>query len=122
MDASALARVQAYSRLALGAALAVAPGVVGGAWVGRDAGRPGGRALAAGMGGRDVAIAVGTLHALRTGEGAPPWVRAGMAGDVADLVATLRARHSLRTLAWPAVVALAGTSAGLGAWLQYRLD
>ena len=45
-----------------------------------------------------------------------------MLADAADLVATLRARDSLPALAVPAVVALAGGSLVLGAWLQSAVD
>ena len=117
-----LARLQAAGRLALGAGLVAAPGPVGGAWVGAPADRRDGQALAIGLGGRDVAIAVGTLRALANGHGAAPWLRAGIAADAADLYATLRARDRLSPLAVPAVVALAGGSIVLGAWLQATAD
>jgi hypothetical protein len=122
MDARSLARWQALGRLALGAGLAVTPGVVGGGWVGGVAGKREGQVLAIGLGARDVAIAVGALRALGAGYGARSWVRAGMLADAADLVATLRARDELPTLAARAVTALAGGSLLLGAWLQTAVD
>ena len=122
MNARSLARAQALGRLALGAGLAAAPGRVGGAWVGGVADRREGQALSIGLGGRDVAIALGTLRALRAGRGAGPWVLAGVVADAADLVGTLRARGELAPLAGPAVVALAGGSVLLGAWLQSAVD
>src|SRR5215212_9994598 len=117
MDARSLVRLQALGRLGFGAGMALAPGVVAGGWVGGVADRRDGQALAVGLGARDVAIALGTLGALRSRRGAGAWVRAGIAADAADLVATLRARDSLPPLAVPAVVVLAGGSVLLGAYL-----
>ena len=77
--------------------------------------------LAIALGGRDVALALGTLRALSAGHGAGPWLRAGIVADLADLVATLRARDRLPPIAVPAV-ALAGGSILLGAWLQAAAD
>ena len=78
--------------------------------------------LAIGLGARDVALALGTCAALRAGRGARRWMRAGMVADLADLVATLRARDALSPMAVPAVAAIAGGSVLLGAWLQTALD
>jgi hypothetical protein len=122
MDPRSLARLQALGRLALGAGLVAAPGAVAGGWVGGVADKREGQALAIGLGARDVALGAGALRALSAGYGAGGWVRAGMLADAADLVATLRARHRLPALAVPAVVALAGGSVALGAWLQAALD
>ena len=118
MTARTLAGLQAAGRILLGGGLAAAPSLVAGGWVGSVADRPGGRALATGLGARDVAIALGTLAALRNGHGARPWLRAGMLADAADLAATLRARDGLPPVAVPVVAALAGGSVALGAWLQ----
>ncbi|HKH18057.1 MAG TPA: hypothetical protein VKA57_11070 [Solirubrobacteraceae bacterium] len=122
MDARALVRWQALGRLAIGTGLVVVPGAVAGGWVGGVADRREGQALAIGLGARDVALAAGALRALGTRHGAGAWVRAGMLADAADLFATLRARDSLPPLALPAVVALAGGSLLLGAWLQAASD
>jgi hypothetical protein len=118
MTARTLAGLQAAGRILLGGGLAAAPSLVAGGWVGSVADRPGGRALATGLGARDVAIALGTLAALRNGHGARPWLRAGMLADAADLAATLRARDGLPPVAVPVVAALAGGSVALGAWLH----
>ena len=118
MTARTLAGLQAAGRILLGGGLAAAPSLVAGGWVGSVADRPGGRALATGRGARDVAIALGTLAALRNAHGARPWLRAGMLADAADLAATLRARDGLPPVAVPVVAALAGGSVALGAWLH----
>jgi hypothetical protein len=122
MDARSLARLQALGRIALGGGMALAPGIVAGAWVGGVADRRDGQTLAIGLGARDVAIGLGMLRALRSGRGARPWLRAGMVADAADLVATLRARDTLPPLAVPAVGALAGGAVLLNAWLQATVD
>jgi hypothetical protein len=122
MTARTLARLQAYGRVALGGGLVLAPALVAGGWVGGVADRREGQTLAIGLGGRDVALALGTLRALSSGRGAAAWLRAGMIADAADLVATLRARDALPPLATPAVAVLAGGSVLLGAYLQAALD
>jgi hypothetical protein len=122
MDARSIARLQSLGRLALGAGLVAAPGAVAGGWIGGVADKREAQALAIGLGARDVALALGALRALGAGHGAGGWVRAGMLADAADLVATLRARDRLPALAVPAVVALAGGSLVLGAWLQAAVD
>jgi hypothetical protein len=122
MSARTLVRLQAAGRVALGAGIAAAPSVVAGGWVGAVADKPGGRALAMGLGGRDVAIAVGTLSALHTGSSVRPWLAAGMIADAADFAATVRERDALSPVAVPVVAAIAGGSVLLGAWLARELD
>jgi hypothetical protein len=122
MTARTLARLQAAGRIVAGGGIALAPGAVAGAWTGGVAASREGQVLAVGLGARDVAIAVGTLNALGSRRGAAAWLRAGIAADAADLLATLRARDTLPPLALPAVVAIAGGSVLLGAYLQAALD
>ena len=122
MTARSLARLQAAGRLVAGGALAFAPGAVAGAWAGGVADRRDGQVFAIGLGARDVAIALGTLRALQAGRGAGHWLRAGLIADTADLLATVRARDTLPPLAVPAVVAVAGGSVLIGAYLQSALD
>ncbi|MBA3406885.1 MAG: hypothetical protein H0U06_02305 [Solirubrobacterales bacterium] len=122
MDARSITRLLALGRLALGAGLVAAPGRVAGGWVGAVADKPEGQVLVVGLGARDAALGLGALRALSAGHGAPDWIRAGMIADAADLVAAVRARDTLPPLAIPAVVALAGGSLALGAWLQSAVD
>jgi hypothetical protein len=98
------------------------PSLVAGAWVGPAAGSPAGRALATGLGARDCGIAVGTLSALAGRGPARAWICAGAVADLADVVATVRHRDSLPALAVPAVVAMAGGSVILSAYLQSAVD
>jgi hypothetical protein len=117
-----LARLHALGRVAIGAAAVAAPGTWARAWIGIDGRRPGVGVLAAGLGARDAAIGVGVLRAVREGHGARPWLGAGILGDAADLVATMRRRDDLPTAAVVGVALLAGGSIAAGAWLARELD
>src|SRR4051812_16515708 len=99
MDARTLARLHALGRVAVGAAYVAVPGPAARAWVGTDGSRPAANVLAAAIGARDAAIGLGELRAVGAGYGARPWVRAGLLADLADLVATLRAREDLPAVA-----------------------
>jgi hypothetical protein len=117
-----LARLQAFGRIAIGAALTVAPERSGRAWIGEVGRRPGAGVLTTGLGARDLAIGAGIATALRRGHGANAWLRAGVLADAADLVATVRARHDLPPLAVAGVGLLAGGSVALGLWIQSAVD
>jgi hypothetical protein len=121
MNARSIAMQQAAGRAVVGAALAVAPGVVARGWIGRDASRPGAQVVTTAMGARDLGIALGIAGSLRAGRGARPWLLAGALADAADLAATLRARDSLPAVAVAGVGALAAGSALVGAWLAREL-
>jgi hypothetical protein len=103
------------------AALTFAPGIAARSWIGRDAAAPGAQVITTAMGARELAIALGVLRAIRAGRGARPWVLAGVLGDTADLIATLRARDALPAGAVVGVGALAAGSAAVGAWLARAL-
>lgn len=113
-DRSIVARV-AWTRAAVGTALLVAPGSAVRAWTGR---RPTAalKMAARVIGGRDLAIAVGTLGALRRGRDLKRWVAAGALADASDAFATAASRRYLR---WPRAGALLTSSAGAAA-LQLR--
>ena len=122
MDARTLARLQALGRVAIGAALAVAPERAGAGWLGQDASRPATQVAITAFGARDLALGLGAAYAAGQGHGARPWLRAGVLSDAADLAATLRARDHLPPLAVVGVGALAAGSALLGLWLSRELD
>jgi hypothetical protein len=113
MEATTVARQIALGRIALGGVLTVAPGLVSRMWVG-DA-TTATKVLGAGFGARDVAIGAGLWRALDEGRDVKPWLLAGAAGDVADLVATLAARRSLPPLG-VLVSGVAAAGAGLSVW------
>ena len=122
MEPLAAARMLAFGRVAVGAALIVAPEKVLAPWLGRDGATAGSRVIGAAMGARDIAIGAGQLLALSRGRGASDWIRAGAAADVVDLVATVRARDSLPALGVAGVGLMATTGAVAGAWLQSAVD
>ncbi len=91
-----LARLVAWGRVAIGATAIAAPAVVARPWIGDAAGSVTARLLARTMGGRDLAIGVGTLRALgRSDSEARPWVALGGTADAVDALATVVAFGSL---------------------------
>jgi hypothetical protein len=121
MEPRSLARQVALGRSVLAAALLALPARAGGGWVGPDAGSPGGRVLAEGLGARDLALGLGTLRALSRNEALGTWFLASALADLADCIATVRARDSIPTPAAIGVTALAGTGALLSLWLAREL-
>ena len=120
MDPATIARLAAATRAAIGVALLAAPGPAAKRWLGDD--EPGAQVAVSGLGGRDLAIGLGTLWALGGRRRAPrAWLLAGGAADAADLVATIRSREGLSSAAVAGTAALAGGSAVLHAWLQSEL-
>src|SRR4051794_34580961 len=95
MEPLALARQLAVGRMVIGAALVVAPGLAAGGWIGGASGDPAVGAVVRGLGGRDLAIGLGTFSALRTGESAGHWLLAGAISDFCDLAATVIAGRAL---------------------------
>jgi hypothetical protein len=120
MEATTTARLIALGRIGLGGVLTVAPGLVTRTWVGETTTAT--KVLGAGFGARDVAIGAGLWHALDSGAQARPWLLAGAAGDVADLVATLAARRSLPLLGRVGVAAVAATGAALSVWAARQVE
>lgn len=116
MDHRQLVRALAAGRVAAGAALAVAPGLAGRAWIGPAASRPRVKVMVRATGGRDLALGLGTLRALERGGDVRSWVVLSAACDAVDATATLlavralggRAVPVLLTAAAAAVVAAAG--------------
>src|SRR5215213_3737345 len=98
MDLPTVARAAAAARAAI-------------RWLGDVSEQRGGQVAIAGLGGRDLALGLGTLWALGGRKRSPrPWLIASGGADVADLVSTLRSRQGL------------SASAALHAWLQSELD
>jgi hypothetical protein len=85
-----MARAIAWARVGLGTAAVVAPPVVTRPWVGDSANTPSAKLLARTLGGRDLALGVGTLRALsRSDEEARPWVALAGVSDAVDALATV---------------------------------
>ncbi len=90
-------------------------------WVGPEAAGGTGKVLARAMGGRDLALGMGAVLALRhggdapvlalrLGGGAPGWLAAGGLADAGDSIATLLAWRALPKRGRWAVLGLAGGS------------
>ena len=102
----------AASRVAVGAALLLAPGPVLRLWLGRVGTDAFSDLLARSVGGRDVALGVGTIFALRHRTSVRGWLEALVLADAADALALLAAaRHLSRSRM---VVAALPTLAALG--------
>jgi len=104
----------ALGRVVLGVAAVVRPTVPLGFWVADDdVRRPGAHVLARALGGRDVALGVGTLLALSSGRPVSAWALAGAGADLVDLGATLAAGDRLPARRRRQVAALAGSAAAV---------
>jgi hypothetical protein len=105
-------RALALSRVALGAAILVAPGPILRRWLGREAGEPIPRLLARSVAGRDIALGLGALLALQHDKSVRGWLEATMVADASDAVALVA---GLRHLSWSrALAAAVPTVAALG--------
>ena len=104
----------ALGRLALGAALVAAPRkVVGPGWIGAEAERPAAGTLLRAVGARDLALAIGTLGALRNGSSLTPWIVGASIADGTDFFATLAAGSAIPAQGRAGVGALAGGALGV---------
>ncbi len=101
-----LAQVVAVGRIGIGCTALAAPTLMTRPWIGDAAGSADARLLARTMGGRDLALGIGTLRALGVADAeARPWVAlAGMA-DAVDAAVTLLAFRRLPALGRWAVLA-----------------
>jgi hypothetical protein len=117
-----LATSLARGRIAIGAAALAAPGLAGRVMFGRDGSRPGVRALARMLGGRDLVLGLGVVIALDRGAPVRGWLEACAVADTIDLVTCTLAREQIPPATYVNTVALAGGAALAGLWLSRRLD
>ncbi len=88
IDERAVATAIAAGRVGLGVAFTLAPGLALRAWPGDGSHtQPVTRFLARSTGGRDLAIGIGTLVALRKDAPVRGWLEAGMLADAVDAIA-----------------------------------
>jgi hypothetical protein len=122
MKDTTLAMLFARGRIAIGIAAVALPGPAVRA-IGADR-TPGGLAplLARMLGGRDVALGLGTVIALDHGAPVRCWLEGSALADTVDCVASVIAREHMTPNAFRATAALAGASAVLGIVLARRLD
>jgi hypothetical protein len=99
----------AAGRLAIGALLVAKPqGPAGTGWIGEDAKRPTSAVPFRAVGARDMALALGTLGAQRTGSPLKPWLLAATLADTVDLVATFAAGRAVPKAGKAMIALLAG--------------
>src|SRR3954470_5497807 len=122
MDPRDVARVYGAGRVAVGAALLLAPRRLGRVWVGRPSDTPAGAVAMRALGLRDAVLGAMSLHTLDHPEVAPRWQRTCAAVDAVDLAATAIARPSLPPVGSALVMAMAGAGAATGAWLGAALS
>ena len=114
----------ALARTALGVAALASPELIARPWVGLGNG-PASRVLGRALGGRDLALGLGALAALRlppgTAGGAGAWVGAGALADSLDVLATATAWAKLPPAGRWLVVMSAGGAAAAGAAATWSL-
>jgi hypothetical protein len=121
MTAETIAKQVAYGRVAIGAALVLAPKLVLRPWIGEVGNATGTRVLGAGFGARDLAMGAGTVHALRTGGPVRPWLLASAVVDAVDFAATFAGRRALPAGGAAATCILAATGAAASLWTAREL-
>ncbi len=107
-----LAQFVAIGRIAIGCTAVAAPTFMTRPWIGEAAASPEARLLARAMGGRDLALGIGTLRALGVdGTEARPWVALAGVADAVDACVTLRAFRRLPTPSrWAVLAATLGAA------------
>jgi len=109
MNQRVLLTTLAAGRLAIGAALVAQPrSQVGASWVGEDAQRGATSLLLRSVGARDMALALGTLGAQRSGSPLKPWLLGATLADAVDLFATFAASSAVPVKGKAAIALLAG--------------
>jgi len=118
-----VAQLIAWGRVGLGVGAIAAPTLVARPWIGGDATSSGGRVLARTMGGRDLALGIGTLRALSVSDGeARPWVALGGMADAVDALATVVAFGSLPRRSRWGILALTVGAAVVSTRVAVALD
>jgi hypothetical protein len=123
VDHRSVARITAAGRVAIGAALLLAPQAVTRAWTGPTGALPGARLLGRGLGVRDLALGLGVIGALDRGDPRTrDWVRASAVADVGDALATVLAYRHLPKRSRFGVLLLASGAALAGFVAADNLD
>ena len=111
----------AAARTAIGVVAVAAPTLVTRPWLGPDRG-PAVRVLGRALGGRDIALGLGALAALRQPPAGPPpaghpglWIGVGALADATDVLATVAAWKELPPVSRWLVATSAGGAAVAGA-------
>ena len=112
----------AAGRMAFGLALIALPERVGASWLGTAGTQPAVHVALRGLGARDIGLAAGAAWAASSEGAVRPWLVATVAGDLADLAATLAAGDAVPSRARSGTLALAGASALVGAALTAAVE
>ncbi len=107
-----VAQFVALGRIGIGCTALVAPTLMTRPWIGDGAASPDARLLARTMGGRDLALGIGTLRALEIDDAeARPWVAlAGMADAVDAAVTILAFRRLPPRTRWAVLASTVGAA------------
>ncbi|MCU0271083.1 MAG: hypothetical protein MUF83_20905 [Acidimicrobiales bacterium] len=115
MDNRFVLRSIAAGRVVVGTSLVVLPGTVGATWVGDSAHEPATKVFARALGVRDLALGLGALQALETGQPVRQWAVMGMVSDAVDLTASLLAIRRIGLRRALTVAVIAGSAIALAA-------
>jgi hypothetical protein len=121
MTAETIAKQVAYGRIAIGAALVLAPKLVLRPWIGEVGNATGARVVGAGFGARDIVVGAGAIHALSTGGPVRPWLLGSAFSDAVDFAATFAGRRALPAGGAAATCILAATGAAASLWTAREL-
>ena len=122
MEDTSVAMMQARGRIAIGVAAVAAPGLATRVMGSRRRSQGLAPLFARMLGGRDIALGLGTVIALDRGKPVRGWLEGAALADAVDLVACVLARESMSLRAFAASAGLGGASALLGVVLSRRLD
>jgi hypothetical protein len=118
-----MAYLVAWGRMGIGVTAVVAPSRMARPWIGEAADRDGALLLARAMGGRDLALGIGTLRGLaQSDQAARPWVALGGLADGIDAVATVVAFGALPRRSRWAIAALTIGAAAVSTRAASALD
>ena len=109
-------------RVAYGAGLIAAPERLARRWLGPAAGAPPTQVPLRGVGAREIVVHGAAIAAALRGLPLRPFLAASIAGDLADILATVAGRRGLPDGAAPATLAVAGGSALLTAGIAAAVD
>jgi hypothetical protein len=109
-------------RVLYGVVLIAAPERMALRWLGPASGKPPTQVALRGLGAREIVVHGAAIAAVTQDLPVRPFLAASVAGDLADIAATVAGRRGLPDGAAPATVAVAGGSALLTAALAAAVD
>jgi hypothetical protein len=122
VEARDIATAIARGRIGLGAAAIAAPGFVARAMFGSGGSRPGTRALARMLGGRDMALGLGVVIALDRGAPVRGWLEASALADGVDFLSCLVAKDDIPKAMLANLLVLTAGTVLTELWLSRELD